>query len=462
MEKTQVTEKFDGKFAFFHATSVNGTAMMMMALISTYFSVYMTDNIGLAASAGALVMFIGSLWDAINDPMMGIIADRTKSRWGRYRPYFLPAPILLTIFGTLMWFNPDLSQTGKFWWVLAMQIGFGMTTTMYTMPQMSILPAHVKNDNHRNKIITFGAVSSALMFTAGTSFGPDLTKFFEKTLGVSNGWIPLMLILGVLSCLSFWGLFATSREKYIEPLPDRPMSQDLKRILNHKELLPFIIVWVLVSVGYGLSVASSVYYMTYYYQRPDLIGTFMLIASPAGLLSMMVVMPLTLKIFKTAEKAITFSVISSSIFYVVMYFFGTSNFIFLCVLAFGASLFSTMQNALVNVLVNDAIDYIQFTEGISANGLISSIKGFAQKCGGTITNSGILFILGLTGYVANAVGQQNAATMFALNFLKCGAPVVIGLIMLFALRFNPVNKHREDIKAMKALIRDHSEDNHGA
>ncbi|MDQ0222124.1 MFS transporter [Streptococcus moroccensis] len=462
MKSNKINEKFDGKFAFFHATSVSGTAMMMLALISTYFSVYMTDTIGLAAGAAGLIMFIGSLWDAINDPMMGIIADRTKSKWGRYRPYFLPAPILLTLFGTLMWMNPDLSQTGKWWWVLAMQIGFGMTTTMYTMPQMSILPAHVKSDEHRNKIITFGAVSSALMFTIGTSFGLDLKAFFEKTLGVSNGWVPLMLILGALACVSFWGLFATSREKYIEPIPDRPMSQDLKRILRHKELAPFIIVWVLASVGYGLSFASSVYYLMYYYQRPDLIGTYMFISSPAGLLSMMVVMPLTLKYLKTAQKALTFSVLTSSIFYIILFFFGKSSFILLCVLSFCASLFATMQNALVNVLVNDAIDYIQFTEGISANGLISSIKGFAQKCGGTITNSGILFILGLTGYVANEIGNQNGATMFALNFLKFGAPVVLGLIMLLALRFNPVDKHRDDITAMKALIRDHSEENHEA
>jgi Na+/melibiose symporter-like transporter len=108
-----------------------------------------------------------------------------------------------------------------------------------------------------------------------------------------------------------------------------------------------------------------------------------------------------------------------------------------------------MQNALVNILVNDTIDYIQLKEGISANGVISSIKGFAQKCGNTITNSGILAVLAISGYVAGAVGNQNEATMFAINFLRFGAPSITGLILIIALRFNPVEKYYGEIENMK-------------
>ncbi|MGT2683015.1 MFS transporter [Streptococcus porci] len=462
MENKQPKEKLDGKFAFFHATSVNGPAMVIAAAMATFLSVHMTDNLGISATSGALIMLIATLWDAINDPMMGVLADRTKSKWGRYRPYFILAPLLLTFFATMVWLVPDFSTTGKWWYLLVMYIGYGMTVTMYTMPQMAILPAHVKDDSKRNLIISLGAGTTAIAFTIGSSFGMDIKGLFEKWLGVSNGYIPFMFILGILSCITFWGLFATSKEKYIEPLPERPLTEDLKRILKHKELAPFIVVWVLASLGYGLGFAASVYYIMYYLARPDLISTYMAATSPAGIISMMVIMPLTLKYLKTAQKALAFSVFASGIFFVSLFFFGSSNFTLLIVLSFAAALFSTMQNALVNVLVNDAIDYIQFTEGISANGVISSIKGFAQKCGNALTNSGVLFVLGLVGYVPNAVGHQNEATMFAINFLRFGAPVVIGLLMLLALRFNPVEKHREDIATMKSMIRDHSDDNHEA
>ena len=459
MDYKQPEEMMDKKFAFFHATSVNGAAMLIAAIIANYISVYLTDTVGLAATSVSLLMFIAALWDAINDPLMGAIADRTKTKWGRYRPYFLPAPILLTLFSTLLWFNPNLGS-GNFWYYLAMNIGYGMTVTMYTMPQLSILPAHVKSDSIRNKIITYGAGCMALMFTIGSSFGRDMEQVLGKWFGTQNGWIPLMIILGLLSCVSFWGLFVTGKEKYIEPLPERPLTQDLKRILKHKELSPYIVVWIMAAMGYGLMFGTSVYYVMYYIARPDLISTYMLVVSLGALVSMVLLMGIFLRIFKSAKRALQVSVVGSSICYFILFFFGKTNFTFLLVMSFIATALASMQNALVNVLVNDAIDYIQFTEGISANGVISSIQGFAKKCGGTVSNSLPLLLLGLVGYVAGAVGKQNGATLFVLNFMRFGAPIITGAIMLLCLRINPVDKHREDIEVMKSMIRDHSEDNH--
>lgn len=459
MDYKQPEEMMDKKFAFFHATSVNGAAMLIAAIIANYISIYLTDTVGLAATSVSLIMFISTLWDAINDPLMGVIADRTKTKWGRYRPYFLVAPILLTLFSTLLWFNPNLGS-GNFWYYLAMNIGYGMTVTMYTMPQLSILPAHVKSDSIRNKIITYGAGCTALMFTIGSSFGRDMEQVLGKWFGTQNGWIPLMIILGLLSCVSFWGLFVTGKEKYVEPLPERPLTQDLKRILKHKELSPYIVVWIMASLGYALMFGTSVYYVMYYIARPDLLSTYMLAISLGALVSMVLLMGIFLRIFKSAQRALQVSVVGSSICYFILFFFGKTNFTFLLVMSFIATALASMQNALVYVLVNDAIDYIQFTEGISANGIISSIKGFSQKCGSTVSNSLPLLLLGLAGYVAGAVGKQNGATLFVLNFMRFGAPIITGAIMLLCLRNNPVDKYREDIEVMKSMIRDHSEDNH--
>ena len=85
-------------FAIFHATSANGGAMCIAAILSTWFSVYMTDTMMIPAAAASVIMFVSTLWDAINDPIMGVLADKTRTKVGRYRPYFLAAPILLTFF----------------------------------------------------------------------------------------------------------------------------------------------------------------------------------------------------------------------------------------------------------------------------------------------------------------------------------------------------------------------------
>lgn len=449
--QTGSKEHVSTAFKWFHATSVNGGAMLIGAVIASFFSPFMTDTMKIPVAAASMIMFVSTLWDAINDPIMGVLADRTKTRVGRYRPYFIVAPILLTLFATLLWVNPDLPTGGKIAWVLVTYIGYGMTGTMYTMPQMAVLPACVKSNETRNMIITMGAGTCAFAFTIGSTFTPQLTGFFQS-LGFSNGYVPLMLVCGVFAFVSFWGLYATSKEKYLQPVQKGHAMKDLKLVLKHKELAPNIIAWIMASMGYGMMFATSVYYMMYYYERPDLISAYMGVISVGALISMVVLMPIVLKICKTGQKALIVSQIVSIVTYIILFFFGKTSFTFLCVVTFISSCFSAMQNALVNVLVNDAIDYIQLREGISANGVISSIKGFAQKCGNTVVSSGILAILAATGYVAGAIGQQNDATMFALNFLKFGMPCVTGIILIICVSVNPVAKYAKEIEEMKARM----------
>ena len=94
-------EKVSNLFAWSHATSVSGTAMLIAAIIGSYFSVYMTDTMMIPAAAASMIMFVATLWDAINDPMMGVLADRTQSRWGRFRPWQLWVAIPIGIIGVL-------------------------------------------------------------------------------------------------------------------------------------------------------------------------------------------------------------------------------------------------------------------------------------------------------------------------------------------------------------------------
>lgn len=453
-EKT-VTKKEGGTaFAWFHATSVNGGAMLIAAVIASYFSVYMTDTLGIPAAAASMIMFVATLWDAINDPMMGVIADRTKSKWGRYRPYFIPAPILLTLFATLLWVDWGFSSvTAKVAYVLIIYIGYGMTVTMYTMPQMAVLPACVRDNTRRNVIITMGAGVCATAFTIGNTFTTNIVGFFNS-IGFANGYIPFMLICGVLAFVSFWGLFGASKgqEKYLEaPQKGNPLKE-IAGILKYKEVWPNIIAWIMASMGYGMMFATSVYYMMYYWARPDLISVYMGVISVGALLSMVVLMPIFLKVFKTGQKALLVSQASSIVLYVILFFFGKTNFIFLCVLTFISACTASMQNALVNVLVNDTIDFIQYKEGKSANGVISSIKGFAQKCGNTVVSSGILAVLSVSGYIAGAIGQQPESAMFALNFLKFGAPSLTGIILIICVITNPMQKYAKEIEEMKSKM----------
>ena len=194
--------------------------------------------------------------------------------------------------------------------------------------------------------------------------------------------------------------------------------------------------------------ASSVYFMMYYIGRPDLISFYMGIISIGALVSMVVVMPIALKIFKTGHQAMLVTQLITFVFYAIAFIFG-DNLIVLYVCSFIATAIGAMSNGLVNILVNDTIDFIYLKEKTSLNGTVASLKGFAQKCGSTITNSGILALLAVSGYIPGAIGQQPDSTMFTLNFVRFGVPAIICLIIVVCMKYYPLEKYRLEITRMK-------------
>ena len=409
-------------FKWFHGSSLNGGVMLISATVASYYGVFMTDTVKIPAAAASIIMLIASLWDAINDPIMGTIADRTHTKFGRYRPYFTIFPVLMAIVGVLLFWNPTgLSTNQKIIYVAVTYIAYGMLYTILTMPHMAM-----------------GAGFCALSFTIASTFTTQMVDFF------GGSYIPLMAIYGVLGVIAFWGLFATSKERYLQPVEKRPIMHDLKKLFKHKQLYPIMLVWCLASMGYGLMFASSVYYVMYYLARPDLIALYMGIVSIGALVSMVVLMPIVLKIFKTGQKAF--------ICYGIAFFFG-KNLIVLYVTSFLATAIGAMSNALVNVLVNDTIDFIQLEEGVSLNGTISAIKGFAQKCGTTVVNSGILALLAASGYIAGAIGQQPESTLITLNCIRFGIPAIICVIIVICLKYYPLEKYYPAIEEMKAKMK---------
>lgn len=457
-------EKLSKPFIWFHATSVNGGAMAIAATIASYFSLYVQETIGITAAQLSVILLICSLWDAINDPMMGVICDTCNPRWGRYRTWFLFTPIFLLVDMFLLFSNPGFIQGSpmiKCIYVCITYMVYGMCVTAYTMPQMAILPAMTLDDEERNDVVAKGAGVCALMFTIASSFSTQLVEFF-------GSYRTLMCIYAVFAVISFWGLYKTSEEKYMMPKEEGEGGlKQLIYVFRHKEIWPVMLVWCFAAISYGFMFTSSVYYAQYILagQRVDFatmdeaaigatiggtISTYMFAVSMGALFSMMVLMPIFLKKFKTGYKAMIVSQILTIIFYAVLYFTGRMNFTYCCILSFLATLVGAMVNALVNVLVNDTIDFIMLKEGKQLNGVVSSVKGFAQKCGNTVVNSGMLAILAICGFDAQLgpFGQSETAIM-GTNMVRFLVPALVSVAILVIMIFYPLKKFFPEIAEMK-------------
>ncbi len=454
-------------FVWSHATSVNGGAMAIAATISTYFSLYVQEEIGITAAQLSIILLICSLWDAINDPMMGVICDSCNPRWGRYRTWFTFTPVFLLVDMFLLFSNPGFIQgsaTAKCVYVCITYMFYGMIVTAYTMPQMAILPAMTLDDEERNSVVAKGAGVCALMFTIASTFSTQLVEIF-------GSYRNLMCTYAVFAIISFWVLYKTSEERYVAPKEEGEGGlKQLIYVFRHKEIWPVMLTWCLAAISYGFMFTSSVYYAQYIWagKRVDFatmdeaaigatiggtISTYMGFISVGALISMMILMPIFLKKFKTGYQALIVSQILTILCYVVLFFTGTMNFMYCCVLSFIATAVGAMVNALVNVLVNDTIDFILLKEGKQLNGVVSSVKGFAQKCGNTVVNSGMLAVLALCGFDAQLgpFGQPEMA-ITGTNIVRFAIPAAVSGIILVIMIFYPLKKYFPAIAEMKAKM----------
>ena len=469
--KNQDKSNVSKGFVWAHATAANGGAMAINATIATYFSLYVQEDIGITAAQLSLVMLISSLWDVFTTPVMGVICDSAQPRWGRYRTWFTFTPVLLLIDMLILFSNPGFIQGSALAKCVYVCLGYLLYNTIvsaYTMPHSAILPAMVLDDQERNSILAKGAGCTALMYTIASTFSEQLVAFF-------GSYRRLMCIYAVLAIISFWGLFRTSEERYVSKEKNTGGFKQLAYVFRHKEIWPVMLCWCLATISYGFMFTSSVYYAQYLWapQRVDLasmsesqvgsvvsstISTYMGAISIGALVSMTILMPIFLRLFKTGWKTTLVSQVLTIICYILLYLFGTKNWIFCLVMSFIATAVGGMVNATVNMLVNDTIDFILLKEGRYLNGIIASVRGFAQKAGNTIVNAGMLAILATAGFNAQLgpFGQSDSA-LAATNAVRFIVPSCVSLLIDLIMVFYPLKKYFPEIAEMKKRMTDEQE-----
>lgn len=414
------------------------------ALVSTYILVFLTDTFGVAAGAAGVIMTAAAIWDAINDPIIGSLADRTKTRWGTYRPYLLLIPLPLSVVSVLLFAAPDLTPTGKIVYAAVLYICYGMLLTALEVPYNAILPTMSKNEMEKNDVISLSTFIASIMILIVTSFTTNLVAVFGGD-DPSKGYMILVLIGAILMCITSWGAFAKCKERYVsEKTKSEPITKSLGKLLKVKEMYPMIAFWCVGCILFQIIMASSVYYCMYYLMNPALITTYMLVISVSGMVGVMVLMPIILRAVKgSMKKAVTYTQLICVVCYAILFFAGGKSIPLLYVLTFIACMFSTMTNAYRPMTVVGMTDYVYKTTGEQLNGVISAIGGFSYKCGTAISNAILAGVLAVTGYIAGAIGQEPEAVLTGINSVRFLVPLAATVLYIIFIQFYPEKKMRE-------------------
>lgn len=413
------------------------------ALVSTYVLVFLTENFGVPMAAAGVIMSAAAVWDAINDPIIGSLADKTKTRWGTYRPYLLFVPPAFAIVATLLFAAPELSTTGKIVYAAVLYICYGMLLTALEIPYSAILPTMSKNEMEKNDVISIATFIASIAILLVSSF----TLRWTDILGGGNptrGYTILVAIGGILTCITSWGAFVKCKEKYKpEKTEKEPITQSLAKLFKVKETYPMLGFWCVGCILFQIIMASSVYYCLYYLANPMMIETYMLIISISGMVGVMGLMPILLRMVRgSMKKAVTISQSICIVCYAILFFVGGSSIPLLYVLTFIASMFSTMTNAFRPMTVVGMTEYTYQTTGAQLNATITAIGGFAYKIGTAVSNAVLAGVLAATGFIEGAIGAQPDAAMMGINSVRFLVPLAATVLYIIFIQFYPENKMR--------------------
>ena len=392
---------------------------MFWKLFGSYLMIFYTDVFGMPAAVVGTMFLITRVWDSAFDPIIGIIADRTQSRWGKFRPYLLYLAIPFAVIGVLTFTTPDFSDGGK---VIYAYFTYSLMMMVYSainVPYASLLGVMSPESKDRNMLSTYRMTFAYIgSFIALLLFMPMVNRF-SMGHDEQHGWMMSVIVIAVLCALLFYGCFAWTTER-VKPIKKQQNSlkSDLQDLLHNR---PW---WILLGAGVAALVFNSirdgatVYYFKYYVVEEEyasislfgisfvLSGLYLAVGQAANIVGVVLAAPLSNRIGK--KKTYMWAMSIETVLSVIFYWFDKEQLMLMFIFQVLISICAGSIFPLLWSMYADCADYSELKTGNRATGLIFSSSSMSQKFGWAIGSAVTGWLLAFYGFEANAVQGEEA------------------------------------------------------
>ncbi len=393
-------------------------------MVGFWILIFYTDTFGISAAAAGTIMFIARLWDMVSDPLMGVISDRTRSKWGKFRPYILWTALPYSVLAVLAFSTPDLGQSGKVIYAAVTYLLLMSAYTAINLPYSSLGAVMTSDSLERTSLNTYRFVCAFVGQLVVSGLALTLAGYFGQG-DNAKGYRLTVTLFAVIAFILFMVTFLSTRERIQPPQTQQDsIKKDFKILLRNRPWVILAVVGIVSFVMFALQNLSLAYYFKYYIGREESVQLFNVVGSVA----LIVALPLSKPLAKWFGKKNVFigSSLLSGLFFILLYLPGAESIGWIYALNVLGKMAYAPAVPLLWTMIADAADYAEWTTGRRATGLFFSAATFAQKGGWGIGGALAGWLLAAYGYVVQGTEQ----TALALTGIKLLISVFPGLLYM--------------------------------
>lgn len=414
---------------------------LVFSTMASYLMVFYTDVFGITAAAAGTMMLVTKFIDALTDTGMGLIVDRTHTKWGQGRPYFLLGAVPFAIFTFLTFYIPDLGSSGKLVWAYVTYCLLCTAYTVVNIPLNTIVPRLTSDVHERNILVSTRMVCAMVGTAIVMSITAPMVQFFGKG-NEAKGYLVTMTIYGIAAMIIFFLTFASTKEVVPPSVTQKHSSlvEDFKGLTGQAWVL-FLLNLFYFSL-YVVRSTTVIYYFKYNLGRTDWLSLVGILGILSGL-PMLLLLPALEK--KFSKRNLMFFSVALYIAGDLLIFVGRNSAF--CLLAglviTGLGIYGIF--GLTFAMQPDVIDYSEYKKNASVSGLIAAFQGFFVKGGMGLTSFVIGAFLKNGGYVANAVQTEKALSYIEICFIWI--PIILCILIAVLTYFYKLDGIRGEMTA---------------